>query len=99
MPAGPNRRFARGEPDLDLQFARQEALVQFDDGHRRRRDLQVLDQARRDPLVDQDAQVLGIFAEFGDVKMAVAGFEQVGLRAAAHVSQKTGRGNRHGRLR
>jgi hypothetical protein len=43
--------------------------------------------------------MLGILAELGDVEIAVAGFEQVGLRAAAHMSEKASGKNGHGRLR
>ena len=89
----------RGQTDFHVALAPEEGLVEFDDGGRRRGDLQVLDEAGRDPLVDENAQVLGILAELGDIEIAVAGFEQVGLRAAAHVPEKASGKNGHGRLR
>jgi len=89
----------RGQTDFHVVLAPEEGLVEFDDGGRRRGDLQVLDEAGRDPLVDQNPQMLGILAELGDIEIAVAGFEQVGLRAAAHVSEKASGKNGHGRLR
>ena len=99
MPAGVDRSLLRGQTDFHVVFTSEEGLVEFDDGGRRRGDLQVLDEARRDPLVDQNPQVLRILAELGDIEIAVARFEQVSLRTAAHVTEKTSGKNRHGRLR
>ena len=61
----------------------------------RRGDLEVAQQGGAEQLVDQDAAMLRIVAEFDDVPMAVVGLQQVGLGASAHFSHVPDRGERH----
>ena len=49
--------------------------------------MQVGKESRSEPLVNEDPSMLGIVGELNDVAMAVVGFKEMSLRAAAHFSQ------------
>ena len=51
-------------------------------------DLQVSKKGTGEPLVDQDAAMLGIVDELHDVECAVIALNQVGLCAAAHLADE-----------
>jgi hypothetical protein len=50
--------------------------------------LQIIQENGSDPFIDQNATVLRIIPKFDHVEMAVVAFEQMRLRAAAHLSDQ-----------
>jgi hypothetical protein len=75
--------------EVDVRVGGQEIRRQVDGGNWWCVDLEVAKEDAGDPLVDQDAAVLRIIAEFDDVEVAVLSLNEVGLRAAAHLADKT----------
>ncbi len=51
----------------------------------RRRDLQVIQKSRSDPFIDQNAAMLRIIEKLDHVEVAVVAFQQMRLRAPAHL--------------
>ena len=62
----------------------------------RRGDFEVIQENRSDPFIDQYAAMLRIIAKFDDVEMAVVAFQQMRLRAAAHLADQACGLNQHG---
>jgi hypothetical protein len=66
-----------------------ERFIDANDLCRGRSDTEVIQKNRRDPLVDEDSAVLRVIDELNHVAMTIGGFEQMSLRATAHLTNQT----------
>ena len=73
----------------------QEFCGNADDGRLRNGDSQVAQEDGGDPFVDQNPAVLGIVEELDHVGMPVRGFDQMCLRAPAHLPDQAARVDGH----
>ena len=95
MPAGFHRLVTRAQLYVDLRIACQKCGREIDDRRGGRRDLQVIQENRSDPFIDQNAAMLRIIAKFDHVEMAVVAFQQMRLRPAAHLPDQACGLNQH----
>jgi len=91
MPAWLGRGAAGSQRDVYFRILTQKLVAHLHDGGLWGDDLQVLEKYRGDHLIDQDAPVLGVFYEFDDVEITIVGFDEMSLRAAAHLSKEAHR--------
>ena len=95
VPAGFHRLMPGTQLDVDVGIGFQKCGREAHDGGRGRRDFQVIEENRRDPFIDQNAAMLRIIAKFDHVEVAVVAFEQMRLRAAAHLPDQACGFNQH----
>src|SRR5581483_453257 len=86
-------------PELNVRFGvgGNEVGRDVNDGCRRRRNLQILQEDRTHPLVHQNAPMLWIVTKLDDIAMVVVALDQMRLRAAAHLPDQSPRVDRHER--
>jgi hypothetical protein len=85
MPAGLDGQVVRAELNVNLGIGFEKLGREVDNGGGRRRDLQIIQENRSDPFINQDAPMLGIIAEFDDVKVPVGTLQQMSLGPSAHL--------------
>src|SRR5271165_1691437 len=95
MPARLNGQASRPELNVHVRMACEKLRGQIDDLDRRRRDVQIAQERRRQPLVHQDAAVLRVVAEFYNVKVPVVALKQMRLGSATHFSDQADRVDGH----
>jgi len=99
VPAGLDGGATGAGLEVNFGVGGEEGGRQDDELGGRRGDLQVGENGGGQELVDEDAAVLGVILKLDDVEVAVVGFEQMGLGAAAHFADKAAGVYRHKRGR
>ena len=95
MPARLDGHLPGSELHTDLGVRGEKIGRHLDHGRRGGRDLQKSQEHGGDPLIDKDATMLRVIAELDDVPMAIIRFQQMGLSASPHFSNRPDSGERH----
>lgn len=91
MPAGFDGLPARSDLQTDIGIGLKEILRELDDPALRGVDLKMGENAAGDEFIDEYSAMLRVILKLDDVEIAVVGFQQMGLRAAPHLSDEPGR--------
>jgi len=81
--------------NMKVRVGRGEGVSDLDEGGLGRGDLEIAEELRAEPLVDEDAAVLGVVLKLDDVAMAVVGLQQMSLGASAHAAEERSGKDRH----
>src|SRR6185437_10917370 len=95
MQARLDRLAPRANRKIQLRIGFEKVRSKLEQCRLRNVDLQVAQKYARQPFIDQNAPVLRIVEEFGDVKSPILAFEKMGLRAASHLSNGGSGADRH----
>ena len=80
---------------MDIGVIREEGGADVQQGGGRGRDLEVVEEYGREQLVDQDAPVLRVIAEFDNIRVTVVRLQQVRLGPSAHFPDMPDGSERH----
>ena len=95
VPAGLDVDAPGAEGEVDVGIGGQELGGDLQEGGFGRGEFEVVEESGGDQLVNQDAAVLRVVAEFDDVVVPVVRSQKVGLGSSAHFSEIPDGGERH----
>jgi hypothetical protein len=95
VPAGFDLDAAGAEGEVNFGIRSEELRGDLQEGGFGRGDLEVIEEDGGKQLVDEDAAVLRVIAEFDDVRVAVVRLQEVGLGSPAHFPDMPDGSERH----